>query len=41
VQNTLHDSFGLNPRFPWNVSAEDLFFIEGNTGVINTFTTNA
>lgn len=40
VQNTLHDSFGLNPRFPWNVSAKDLFFIEGNASVINTFTSN-
>jgi hypothetical protein len=28
VQNTLHDSFGLNPRFPWNVSAKDKIFVE-------------
>jgi hypothetical protein len=40
VQNTLHDNFGLNPRFPWNVSAKDLFFIEGNASVMNIFTTN-
>ena len=28
VQNTLHDSFGLNPRFPWDVTASDRIFIE-------------
>jgi len=29
VQNTLHDGFGLNPRFPWDVSAKDRIYIEG------------
>lgn len=28
VQNTLHDSFGLNPRFPWDVTANDKLLIE-------------
>lgn len=29
VQNMLHDSFGLNPRFPWNITARDKIIIEG------------
>jgi len=28
VQNTLHDSFGLNPRYPWNVEEKDKLFFE-------------
>lgn len=32
IQNTLHDSFGLNPRYPWNVSAADELFIEISGG---------
>jgi hypothetical protein len=28
IQNTLHDSFGLNPRYPWDVAANDILFIE-------------
>ena len=28
VQNTLHDGFGLNPRFPWNVEEKDKLFFE-------------
>lgn len=28
IQNTIHDSFGLNPRYPWDVVARDLFFYE-------------
>ncbi len=28
IQNTLHDSFGLNPRFPWDTAAKDKLFIE-------------
>ena len=28
IQNTLHDSFGLNPRYPWDVTASDRIFIE-------------
>ena len=36
IQNTLHDSFGLNPRFPWDVSAKDLLFFEINGSAFNT-----
>lgn len=36
VQNTLHDSFGLNPRFPWDISAKDKLFIEFNSSIFNT-----
>ena len=28
IQNTLHDNFGLNPRFPWDVTAPDQLFYE-------------
>lgn len=28
IQNTLHDNFGLNPRFPWDVTAKDRLFYE-------------
>ena len=28
IQNTLHDGFGLNPRFPWDVTQTDRLFIE-------------
>ena len=28
IQNTLHDSFGLNPRYPWEVTATDKVYIE-------------
>lgn len=28
IQNTLHDGIGLNPRFPWNVEANDKLYIE-------------
>jgi len=28
LQNKLHDGFGLNPRFPWNVEAKDKLFYE-------------
>jgi hypothetical protein len=28
IQNKLHDGFGLNPRFPWNVTQKDKLFIE-------------
>lgn len=28
VQNTLHDSFGLNPRYPWRVSEKDKLVLE-------------
>lgn len=28
VQNTLHDGFGLNPRFPWNVEEKNKLFYE-------------
>lgn len=33
IQNTLHDSFGLNPRYPWDVSASDKLFVEGGIGL--------
>ncbi|NIJ44686.1 hypothetical protein FHR24_001125 [Wenyingzhuangia heitensis] len=29
IQNKLHDSFGLNPRFPWNVKRKHNFYIQG------------
>lgn len=28
IQNTLHDGFGLNPRFPWQVETTDKIYIE-------------
>ncbi len=28
IQNTLHDGFGLNPRFPWDITAKDRLFFE-------------
>jgi len=28
IQNLLHDGYGLNPRFPWNVEAKDKLFFE-------------
>ncbi|QOD61363.1 hypothetical protein H9I45_02640 [Polaribacter haliotis] len=28
VQNKLHDGFGLNPRFPWNVAKKDKLYYE-------------
>ncbi len=34
VQNTLHDGFGLNPRFPWDVTKKDALYIQA-TGSIN------
>ena len=40
IQNTLHDGFGLNPRFPWDVAAKDLLFIEISGSIFNTVTTN-
>ncbi|MCG1036692.1 hypothetical protein [Polaribacter sargassicola] len=40
VQNTLHDSFGLNPRFPWEVSKKDKLFLEINNSFFNTNKTN-
>lgn len=36
IQNTLHDGFGLNPRFPWDVTAKDtLFFEASGAGFLN------
>ena len=40
VQNTLHDSFGLNPRFPWSVDKKDKLFLELNSSIFNTENTN-
>ena len=28
IQNTLHDGYGLNPRFPWRVETNDKLFFE-------------
>jgi len=28
IQNTLHDGFGLNPRFPWDVRQKSKLFVE-------------
>lgn len=36
VQNTLHDGFGLNPRFPWNVEERDKLFFEITGSAIYT-----
>ena len=36
VQNTLHDGFGLNPRFPWNVEEKDKLFFELTGSIIYT-----
>ncbi|UZO81962.1 hypothetical protein NBT05_05715 [Aquimarina sp. ERC-38] len=33
IQNTLHDGSGLNPRFPWDVTAQDKLFLEVGTGI--------
>ncbi|RCS27157.1 hypothetical protein DUT90_08615 [Polaribacter sp. WD7] len=40
VQNKLHDSFGLNPRFPWDVAAKDKLFIEWSALTFSTLQTN-
>ncbi|MGY5353027.1 hypothetical protein ACXGQW_10785 [Wenyingzhuangia sp. IMCC45533] len=29
IQNKLHDSFGLNPRFPWHVSRKNSLYLQG------------
>lgn len=36
IQNTLHDGFGLNPRFPWDVLAEDKLFVELGSSLLKT-----
>ncbi len=36
VQNILHDGSGLNPRFPWDVTAEDKLFVEVEAALLNT-----
>lgn len=36
IQNTLHDGPGLNPRFPWNVKANDKLFFETSGSFIKT-----
>lgn len=39
IQNTLHDGFGLNPRFPWDVTTKDrLFFEVSGSGFLNMHT---
>ncbi len=40
VQNTLHDGFGLNPRFPWNVEENDKLFFEITGSAIYTLETD-
>ena len=37
IQNTLHDSFGLNPRFPWRVDEKDQLLIDASLSVFNTW----
>ncbi len=32
IQNTLHDGFGLNPRFPWNVTQKNKWYWQGELG---------
>ncbi len=36
VQNTLHDGSGLNPRFPWDVTAKDKLFFEVEGALLYT-----
>ncbi|MCC1485440.1 hypothetical protein [Winogradskyella immobilis] len=38
VQNKLHDNFGLNPRFPWQVDKKDTLIIEASASAFNTWT---
>lgn len=38
VQNTLHDGFGLNPRFPWDVAAKDKLFFEWDSLIFKNTT---
>ena len=39
VQNSLHDSFGLNPRFPWRIDKKDKILIEATGSFIKAFNT--
>ena len=34
IQNTLHDSFGLNPRYPWDVASKDRIYIEAGGSLL-------
>ena len=36
IQNTLHDGAGLNPRFPWDVTAKDRVFYEINNAILKS-----
>ena len=36
IQNLLHDGIGLNPRFPWDVTAKDKIFTEVGGSLITT-----
>jgi hypothetical protein len=38
VQNKLHDNFGLNPRFPWQVDKNDKLIIEASASSFKTWT---
>lgn len=33
IQNKLHDGFGLNPRFPWDTSKKNQWFVEAESQV--------
>lgn len=37
VQNKLHDNFGLNPRFPWQVDKKDKLVIEASASAFKTW----
>ncbi len=40
IQNKLHDGFGLNPRFPWNIEAKDKLYYEIETALFYQTTGN-
>ncbi len=37
IQNKLHDGFGLNPRYPWDVSKNDSLFFECHGSIFYKF----
>lgn len=40
IQNKLHDGFGLNPRFPWDVSQKDTPFVEISASLFHSKVSN-
>lgn len=38
IQNKLHDNFGLNPRFPWQVDKKDKLVLDVSGSLFNTWT---